>query len=127
MKVLAFRYTDDVPRLQAFLTALGLRADLASVRGGYVQFDADGGAAALHSASDADDRHTAGDTTISFEADEPLEAVRDRLDAIGIPADIVDESFGRSLRVTDPDGVPLQVNEAMTDLHGYTRAGSSTA
>lgn len=44
MKVLAFRYTDDIPQMQAFLIALGLRVDLESRRGGHVQLDADGGA-----------------------------------------------------------------------------------
>ena len=45
-----------------------------------------------------------------------------RLAAAGFPSDIIDESFGRSLRVVDPDGVALQINEAMQDDYGYTRS-----
>jgi len=128
VKILAFRYTDDIPQMQAFLTALGLRGDLASAAGSYVQLDADAGAAALHTAAGADGPRRTGDTDISFESDELLEDVRDRLVAAGFgDAVVLDESFGRSLRVTDPDGVPVQVNASMTDLHGYTRAGAATA
>ena len=127
MKVLAFRFTDDVPRMQAFLAALGLSADLASESGTYVQLDAAAGAAVLHSAAEADQPTPSGTTAMSFEADELLEAVRDRLAAAGFAdAVVVDESFGRSLRVTDPDGQQVQVNEAMTDLYGYRRAGTAT-
>jgi hypothetical protein len=53
-----------------------------------------------------------GECELAFEADEPLEAVAARLAEAGFPADpIVDESYGRSLRVRDPDGVYVQVNE----------------
>lgn len=127
MKVLAFRFTHDVPRMEAFLEALGLRADLASEPGTYVQLDAAAGAAVLHSAATADDPTMPGTTVLSFEADEPLEAVRDRLAAAGFAgAEIVDESFGRSLRIVDPDGVPIQVNEAMADLYGYRTANTAS-
>jgi hypothetical protein len=47
--------------------------------------------------------------------------VQARLGAAGFEAQIIDESFGRSLRVVDPDGVAVQVNEAMRDDYGYTR------
>jgi len=48
----------------------------------------------------------------AFEADEPLEAVVARLADAGFPAEpIVDESFGRSFRVRDPDGVYVQIND----------------
>ncbi len=128
MKVLAFRYTDDLPRMQAFLSALGLDVDLVSESGTYVQLDAAAGAAVLHSAASADEPTPAGTTAMSFEADEPLEAIRDRLAAAGFPgAEIVDESFGRSLRITDPDGVAVQVNEAMSDLYGYRGSSAATA
>jgi hypothetical protein len=61
-------------------------------------------------------------TVLSFEtADAP--ALAERFAARGLRADIVDESYGRSLRFDDPDGgVELWVNETMTDLYGYRRA-----
>ena len=55
----------------------------------------------------------------SFEADEPLEAITDRLRAAGFdPGPILDEGFGRSMRVRDPDGVWVQIN--MFDRELYT-------
>ena len=44
--------------------------------------------------------------------EEKLEVVAARLDAAGYAHEqIVDENFGRSLRTTDPDGLPIQINE----------------
>lgn len=50
---------------------------------------------------------------LSLIATQPLEAVRERLEAVGISPrrGIQDETFGRSLLLVDPDGSPLQVNE----------------
>jgi len=57
---------------------------------------------------------------LAFEADEPLEEVVARLRRAGFePATaIVDESYGRSFRVCDPEGLSLQINEHDRDLHG---------
>jgi hypothetical protein len=45
--------------------------------------------------------------------EEPLEAITDRLRSAGFdPGPIMDEGFGRSMRVRDPDGV--WVNQAST-------------
>jgi hypothetical protein len=62
-----------------------------------------------------------GETSLSCESDEPLEDVQARLRAAGYESDLIDESFGRSLRVIDPDGAAFQINEAMSDEYGYTR------
>jgi hypothetical protein len=42
----------------------------------------------------------------------------ERLRAAGVPLerDIADESFGRSIRLRDPDGLPISVNERDPDL-----------
>lgn len=126
MKVFPVRFTADVPAQQHFLEALGLAPRVGSDNGGWVDLAADGGLVGLHAVATADQAHVPGDTGFSFEADEPLEAVADRLHSAGFPdAHIIDESFGRSLRVTDPEGFPVQVNEAMRDLHGYHAEGRS--
>jgi hypothetical protein len=53
----------------------------------------------------------------SSQTTEPLEALAERLRAAGSePEAIVDENFGRSLRVIDPDGVLVQVNENDREL-----------
>ena len=64
---------------------------------------------ALHRAGGPD----AGRCELAFEADEPLEAVADRPSGgrLPVPEPIVDESYGRSLGVLDPDGARVQVNE----------------
>ena len=89
------------------LRALGLELGAATRPGSWVELPAAAGILALHrSAEDA------GDCELAFEADEPLEAVVARLADAGYPAEpIVDESFGRSFRVRDPDGVYVQVND----------------
>lgn len=62
--------------------------------------------------------HRAGSIELSFEADEPFEVVKERLDAAGFTgAGIVDEAFGRSMQIIDPDGVHVQVNESDTSLY----------
>jgi uncharacterized glyoxalase superfamily protein PhnB len=57
---------------------------------------------------------------LAFEAEEPLEDVVARLRAAGFEpvTAIVDESYGRSFRVRDPEGLSIQVNEHDRALHG---------
>jgi hypothetical protein len=127
IKVAPVRFTDDVPGMRRFCEALGLAGDVESDNGVWVALAApQGGLVGLHEAAGADQTVRAGTTELSFETDEPLEVLRDRLAAAGFPAVIIDESFGRSLRVEDPDGTQVQVNEAMTDFHGY-RASTADA
>jgi len=78
--------------------------------------------AALHDAASNSSGYRAGDTSLAFESDEPLEAVRDRLHAAGFAdAHIIDEAYGRTLLVTDPDGVRIAIDERQDDLYGYHR------
>lgn len=123
MKVRPVRFTHDVPAMRRFLEALGLAARISSEAGGWVDFTAPGeGMAALHSAASSDRGHRAGETTLSFESEEPLEHVRDRLHAAGYAgAHILDEAYGRTLVVTDPDGVEVLIEEKQTDLYGFRR------
>lgn len=114
MRVLPIRYSSDVPAMTRFFQALGLRLGPASRPGGWVELPADGGVLAVHRAPDAE----AGRCELAFEADEPLEDVAARLRAAGFePGPVIDEGFGRSLRVRDPDGVWVQVNRYDRDLY----------
>ncbi len=63
-------------------------------------------------------RVTAGEVELSFEATEPLEDVIERLREIGHEPEtaLVDEAFGRSFTVRDPEGLLLQVNEHDREL-----------
>ena len=121
MRVRPVRFTDDVAAMRRFLEALGLRPRIASDNGGWVDFlTKDSGGAALHDAATATSGYRAGETSLSFESEEPLEVVRDRLHAAGFAdAHIVDEAYGRTLVVTDPDGIRVSVDEVQEDLYGY--------
>ncbi|MEP7294511.1 MAG: VOC family protein [Chloroflexota bacterium] len=50
---------------------------------------------------------------LAFLSSETLEQVIEHLGAANIPLErgITDEGFGRSIRVRDPDGLPIQINE----------------
>ncbi len=71
---------------------------------------------ALHTAMTSENDGP-GDIGLSFEAEEPLEKISKRLTAAGFEQEaIVDEAFGRSLGVRDPDGVRVQINEHDREL-----------
>lgn len=128
VRVRPIRFTDDVAAMRRFCEALGLAADVVSDGGGWVTFTAPAGGAALHDAASSDGGCAPGTTELSFEYDGPLEELEARLHAAGFAdAHVVDESYGRDLVVTDPDGVTVIVNEVQHDLHGYARVGETVA
>jgi catechol 2,3-dioxygenase-like lactoylglutathione lyase family enzyme len=113
MRLLPIRYCADVEASTRFYTALGLDLGAATRPGSWVELPAAAGLLALHASS-----AVAGACELAFEADEPLEAVAARLRAAGYaPGPILDESYGRSLRIADPDGVVVQVNENDRSLY----------
>lgn len=118
MKVLAIRYTARSADLVDFYTALGFPVDVASRTGEWIELASSSAAIAVHAAEPDEPRYAAGIVELAFEADDPLEAVRARLNQAGFPgAVIVDEAHGRSLRILDPEGVPVQVNEFDRELY----------
>lgn len=114
MTPMPIRYVRDMAAARRFYRALGLRLGFASrpPRRGptqWVELCGGEGVLALHQAEPAD-----GTPPIELAfAGEPLEAVVERLRAAGFePATaIVDESYGRSFTVRDPEGLRIQVNE----------------
>lgn len=109
MKVLPIRYSADVEASVRFYRALGLDLGAASRPGGWVELPAPAGVLAVHAAPDD---AAVGRCELAFQADEPLEDVAKRLRDNGFePEPILDENFGRALRVKDPDGVVVQINE----------------
>ena len=114
MKVMPIRYSADVPAAVRFYRALGLAAGSSSRPGRWVELPAAAGMLAVHEG----DGPEVGSCELAFEADEPLDAVRSRLQAAGLdPEQVVDEAFGHSLRVRDPDGVWVQINSYDRDLY----------
>lgn len=113
MRVLPIRYCADVEASTRFYRALGLELGAATRPGSWVELPAAAGILALHASTEH-----AGDCELAFEADEPLETVVERLAGAGFPTEpILDESYGRSFRVRDPDGVYVQVNENDRSLY----------
>jgi catechol 2,3-dioxygenase-like lactoylglutathione lyase family enzyme len=112
MRVMPIRYTSDVEAMTRFYAVLGLRVGSVSRPGGWVELPADGGTLAVHRGDDV------GRCELAFETDEPLEDVAARLRAAGYePGPVIDEGFGRSLRVPDPDGVWVQINAYDRELY----------
>jgi len=117
MKVMPIRYVADMAASARFYAALGLVPGDSSRSGNWTELNAAGGILALHSARTSE-QDIPGRVELSFETAEQLEMLAERLTAAGFePEAIVDENFGRSLRVTDPDGVLVQVNEHDRDLY----------
>ncbi|QFU89371.1 VOC family protein [Amycolatopsis sp. YIM 10] len=115
MRVMPIRYSEDVAAMTRFYEVLGLRIGPVSRPGGWVELPADGGTLAIHRGAAED----AGGCELAFEASEPLEDVAARLRAAGFePGPVIDENFGHSLRVRDPDGVWVQIN--LYDRELYT-------
>lgn len=118
MKILAIRYTSNSTGLVDFYAALGLPVDVASRTGDWIELASSSAAIAVHTIDPDEPRHDGTVVELAFEADEPLEAVRNRLSLAGFAgAVIVDEAHGRSLRILDPEGVPVFVNEFDRELY----------
>lgn len=114
MKVVAIRYTKDAVALVRFYEALGVEPQSASRPGNWVELAGESGMVAVH----LDDEQDGGRCEVAFESDEPLEQVAERVSAAGFEAGpVVDENFGQSLRVRDPDGVWVQINLFDRDLY----------
>ncbi len=109
MKILAINYATDVEASVRFYKTLGL--DLAGEHDPvWTEMKASGGTFAIHSHGSAN-RPRSG-FEICMVAERPLESIQQDLVSAGFEAGrIVEEDFGRSLRVVDPDGNELQIND----------------
>ena len=104
MKVMPIRYVADMSASAKFYAALGLAGGDESRSGNWIELQGSSGLLGLHIARSSE-QDVPGAVELSFVADDPLEQVADRLAGAGFDRGvIVDENFGRSLRVLDPDG-----------------------
>lgn len=104
----------DLAEPRAILETLGFRSGITADRGGWVEMRGDGGSVGLH----------AGEPRIglSFEARGNLDMLTRRLNDAGFAASVVDEAFGRTVRIADPDsGEEVWINGVQEDLYGYHR------
>ena len=116
-------YVGDTARSADFFLTLGAELQPGGVNPFWTEMKLGGRKFALHGPPDPTQPPSRSDlggpVGISLVVDEPLEAVRDRLAAAGVPItrDIADEPFGRSMVIADPDGLTMQVNQHDPDRH----------
>lgn len=114
VSVLPLWMTPVVDEAAKIITRLGLRPRLRSDSGEWADFSGTRGLAAVHQGGSPE-------VVLAFESAD-LDLVATRLRTPGLRADIVDENYGRSLRIDDPDGgEEIMVNETIRDLYGYRR------
>lgn len=113
-------FQDDTAEARSILEALGLRAELAADRGGWVELRADGGGTVgVHPASGRAEGTGTG-IGLSLLTAGDLDALVARLTDAGFEASVIDEAYGRTLRLADPE---VWINGVQDDLYGYHREG----
>jgi catechol 2,3-dioxygenase-like lactoylglutathione lyase family enzyme len=119
MRIRPIHFVADVEQSLRFYEALGLRPDVRSRSGHWIELTAAGGELAIHDGAVADDGEGREGVVLTFVADEPLEDVERRLRSAGFPPEgtIVDQAWGRSLLVRGPDGAVVQVDEQDSELY----------
>ncbi|MFI6983535.1 VOC family protein [Embleya sp. NPDC050154] len=114
LTVLPIRYVTDVDASRRFYAGLGLAFRPELSVDVWAQLSADAGALGIHDAAVSKGRPP-GTVELGFATDERLEDVARRLADAGQEFELVDEDFGRSIRVVDPDGVTIQIQEIDPD------------
>ncbi|TDC51892.1 hypothetical protein E1212_10830 [Jiangella ureilytica] len=119
LSALPLWYTPDVAGAAGVLSRLGLTVRISAHSGTWVDFAVPGGGlVAAHGPEPTG-------VQLSFEYDGDVRGLADRLVRRGLAAAVVDENYGLTVRLPDPDGGPdIYVNEAQSDLHGFRRTGS---
>ncbi|MGO1833450.1 MAG: VOC family protein [Actinomycetaceae bacterium] len=113
--------TDEVEGAAALLEALGLARRNASHSGNWVDLVAADGLHAVRANGAGVPTAPSAGPRLAHPA---VVARAELLRRAGGGARVIDESYGRSLRIDDPDGgAEIWVNETMRDLYGYTGGG----
>lgn len=108
----------DVVASTAFYQRLGFPVRLRGRVGNWVELDAgDGTRLGIHPR--IDDGEGAERFRLSLVADRPLEELAAELEREGIvaPDGIVDEAYGCSMLIHDPDGMPIEIIELDEELY----------
>jgi len=111
MKVVPIVYVTNMERSLAWYRMLLPEAELLSTSPYWSELSLGKEASlALHVGGEA---NPGNQMSLALEADRSLEEITDMLtgSGIGIDRGIADEAFGRSVAVTDPDGLVIQINE----------------
>lgn len=124
LSVLPIWVTPDVTGARGILQGMGARGRLVADSDVWTDFTLPGGGlAAVH---DTDGEREA---ELAFEYSGDVETLLPRLREVGTEALLIDETYGRTLQVPDPDlpGRTIWINEAQRDLYGYRRTDGQTA
>lgn len=114
LTVLALWYTADIDPAVRILKSIGARPRISSDAGTWHDFNAkNGGLVAVHV-------HERTAVELAFEYDGDVRNLVGGLASGGFEPVIVDESYGRSLRVHAPWGAEVWINEWLRDFYGYT-------
>ena len=113
MKVRPIHFVPDLVEAVRFYEVFGLRSQARSRSGHWVELTAAGGELGLHDAAIAADGQGRDGLALNFVADEPHEAIEQRLREAGFApgGTIVDQEWGRSLLVAAPGGTLIQIDE----------------
>ena len=119
MRVRPIHFVPDLTEAVRFYEALGLKPEIRSRSGHWIELTAAGGELGLHDAAIAADGEGRQGVALNFVADEPLEEVEQRLQAAGFPphGTIVDHEWGRALQVRAPGGTVVQIDERNPELY----------
>ncbi len=116
--------TDQVHAARDVLLGIGAVARIAADSGVWSDFSFDGGGlAAVHRAEQG--AEPAADVELAFEYDGDVEELVPVLQAAGVAAMLIDETYSRTLQLADPDrdGSAIWINQRQADLYGYSSAG----
>ena len=117
MKIMPIVYVTDMTQSVQFYEALGLKPTTQDRSGMWFEFTLGDAVLALHKAETLAPP-VSHRVELSFVSTEPLENLVSTLQERSIEADgIVDEAFGRSVKVIDPDGLVIQINEHDEELY----------
>ena len=119
LSVLPIWYALNVAAAETVFTDIGARKRLGSDAGSWVDFTAkNGGLIAVHEADKPR-------TELAFEFSGDVEPLQERLRLASIHSALIDEDYGRSLRLPNPDGGEIRVNQWTENTYGYRQHSSS--
>ena len=111
MKLVPLVYVTDMERAIGFYTKLLPASSVVTSSPYWTELNVGGASLALHLAESVD--HEGDGMALSFDAATTLEQLVSLLGEAGIEpsGEICAQPFGRSVTVTDPDGLVIQINE----------------
>jgi catechol 2,3-dioxygenase-like lactoylglutathione lyase family enzyme len=117
MRVELILSVSDVERAVKFYRTLGLKLGPRVPSTMWAELWCGDAFLGLHRAEEIS-AHNSERLNLCFATDEALETIVQRLEhaQISLEREIADESFGRSIRVCDPDGLLVQINQHSAGL-----------